>query len=171
MRKKNAGTGVSVGGSSILVIFVLLCLTTFATLSLVSANADLKLTSKTALATSEYYVADARAEELMSFVGDCAGQARFADNETDFRSKLWAMLAQNEEHIMLAENTVAYHVIINETQQLQVRLRVNYPNGDIVREQWKVVNTTDWQPDDESLNIWSGEEEDLGMFDPTKAFQ
>ena len=41
--KKRTQMGLGVGASSILLIFVLLCLTTFATLSLVSAQADARL--------------------------------------------------------------------------------------------------------------------------------
>lgn len=40
---------IGIGISSILSIFVILCLLTFAVLSLVSANADYKLVKKTAL--------------------------------------------------------------------------------------------------------------------------
>ena len=42
----NRGFG-SMGASSVLMIFVVLCLTTFGVLSLVSAKADLRLTDKT----------------------------------------------------------------------------------------------------------------------------
>lgn len=40
---------IGIGISSILLIFVILCLLTFAVLSLVSANADYKLVKKTVL--------------------------------------------------------------------------------------------------------------------------
>ena len=43
MKKEKRSFGLSIGSSSILMVFVVLCLTTFATLSLVSANADYKL--------------------------------------------------------------------------------------------------------------------------------
>ncbi len=65
MAGKKINTGISVGSSSILVIFVVLCLTTFATLSLVSANADYRLTLRVADETADYYAADAQAEELL----------------------------------------------------------------------------------------------------------
>lgn len=69
MREKSGvASGVGVGGSSILVIFVLLCLTTFATLSMVSAGADLRLTDRTVETVQEYYAADARAEEILARV-------------------------------------------------------------------------------------------------------
>lgn len=52
-QKKTSGGGVSVGSSSILVIFVVLALTAFAALSLTTAGSDLRLTQRVARATQE----------------------------------------------------------------------------------------------------------------------
>jgi hypothetical protein len=49
----------SVGGSSILMIFVVLCLTTFGILSYVTANADCKISIKNADTVKNYYEAGA----------------------------------------------------------------------------------------------------------------
>lgn len=46
-----------IGSSSILVIFVILCLVSFAALSIVSANADYKLSTKISARTTAYYAA------------------------------------------------------------------------------------------------------------------
>ena len=59
-------TGIGVGGTSILAIFVVLCLVTLASLSLVSAQADYGLAKKTAEAAQEYYAADAQAERQLA---------------------------------------------------------------------------------------------------------
>lgn len=76
MSKKSPSAGIGVGSSSILAIFVVLCLTAFATLSLVSARADAKLTQKSVDAATDYYGADCAAEqrlaELAATVSDTA---------------------------------------------------------------------------------------------------
>ena len=72
--RKQPGTGIGVGGSSILAVFVVLCLTTFATLSLVSANADLRLSRKSAESVSAYYTADAGAQALLAQLDELARQ-------------------------------------------------------------------------------------------------
>ncbi len=54
--------GISAGATSILLIFVLLALVSFAALSFVSANADYKLTAKVTERTSAYYEAVGRIE-------------------------------------------------------------------------------------------------------------
>lgn len=66
MSKKSPSAGIGVGSSSILAIFVVLCLTAFATLSLVSARADAKLTQKSADAAAAYYAADCAAEQKLA---------------------------------------------------------------------------------------------------------
>ncbi|MEA4854071.1 MAG: hypothetical protein VB082_07330 [Christensenella sp.] len=60
--------GIGIGGVSILAVFVVLCLTTLAVLSLVSARADYALTQKVADATTNYYAADSKAQEKLAYV-------------------------------------------------------------------------------------------------------
>ena len=57
---------VFIGVSSLLVIFIVLCLTTFAALSLTSANADLKMARRAAQTVSEYYAAERRGRALVA---------------------------------------------------------------------------------------------------------
>ena len=56
------GGALGMGSVSILAIFVVLCLTTLAALSLVGAHADYTLAQKNARASASYYAADASAE-------------------------------------------------------------------------------------------------------------
>lgn len=76
-QSKNHSAGVSIGMVSILMIFVVLCLTTFATLSFVSARADLKLSKKASDSVSEYYAADSTAE---TYLAQIASQLETADS-------------------------------------------------------------------------------------------
>ena len=56
--KPKSNFQLSVGGSSILMIFVVLCLTTFGMLSYVTANADSKISTKNAETVQNYYKAN-----------------------------------------------------------------------------------------------------------------
>lgn len=58
--------GVGIGGPSIIMIFVVLCLTTLGALSLMTVHADWKLTQKAADAVTGYYSADNEAEEILA---------------------------------------------------------------------------------------------------------
>ena len=55
---------MSVGVSSMLMIFIVLALTTFAVLSFVTANLDYKWTSKAVDNTKSYYAADVQVQEI-----------------------------------------------------------------------------------------------------------
>src|SRR5699024_12402475 len=61
-RRKNF---LSTGTPSIVLIFVLLCLLTFSVLSVVSARADLNLSTKSADRTTEYYEAENEANDIL----------------------------------------------------------------------------------------------------------
>ena len=55
-----------VGGSSLLVIFAVLCLTVFAMLSLTQAQADRRLAQNSWSAVTGYYRADCQAQEILA---------------------------------------------------------------------------------------------------------
>ena len=56
----------AVGGTSLLVMFAVLCLTTFAVLSLSTVKAGDRLATASAEAVTEYYAADLEAERILS---------------------------------------------------------------------------------------------------------
>lgn len=60
--------GIGIGGVSILAIFVVLALTALASLSFVTAQADYRLASKTAVSQQQYYEADTAAEQRVAEV-------------------------------------------------------------------------------------------------------
>lgn len=146
MQKEKRNTGISVGSSSILVIFVVLCLTTFAALSMVSANADYKLTQKTAQATSAFYAADAAAEEKL---GQVAMVIR-GNPQADWQEKLQPLgisLSYVGEKIILS-----YEVPVDEGKNLCIRLDEN-----LNRLRWQVMPTQEWQGDEAPMGNLLGE--------------
>ena len=56
---------IHIGFSSILMVFTMLCLVTFATLSLITANSDYRLSLKVAEKTTAYYEADTAARNYL----------------------------------------------------------------------------------------------------------
>lgn len=57
---------MNIGSASMLLIFVILCLVSFAALSIASANADRQLTDKITDRTNAYYAACGSAEESLA---------------------------------------------------------------------------------------------------------
>ena len=120
-----------VGGSSLLVIFAVLCLTVFALLGLSTVQAGGRLSQASAQAVSDYYAADCRAEELF---------ARLRAGE------LPAGVTQ-------AGGVYSYTCPIAETRQLCVELQKTGDGWRVLR--WQAESTVPWEPDD-ALNVWDG---------------
>lgn len=129
MRRSDAPTAV--GGSSLLVIFIVLCLTVFAMLSLSSVQADGRLSTASAEAVYAYYAADCAAEEILA--------------------KL--RLGLVPEGVVKEGNRYLYECAVSDTQKLVVEAEVTGTDYRIL--QWKTESVFSWQ-DEDTLNVWDG---------------
>lgn len=125
-----------VGGSSLLIIFAVLCLTVLAMLSLSTTRNNDQLSRASADSVTAYYAADAQAEEIL---------ARLRRGETP------SGVTVDEDG---AGTLCEYAVPISETQELSVSVRLQGEDWEVLR--WKAVSTADWTPDD-SIEVWDGE--------------
>ena len=131
MDKKHRFSFPAVGGSSLLVIFAVLCLTVFALLGLSTVQAGQRLSNASAEAVESYYQADARAEEIL---------ARLRCGEVPEGVTVW-------------DDRYAYECPISETRSLQVEVRLNGEEYTVLR--WQAVSTVEWETDD-NLLVWDG---------------
>lgn len=131
---RRSDTPPAVGGSSLLVIFIVLCLTVFALLSLSSVQADGRLSTASAEAVRAYYAADCEAEGIL------------------------AKLRQGKmpEGVIKQGDSYKYECEISEVQKLVVEAEVSGEEYRILR--WQAVSTTEWKEED-TLNLWDGAEE------------
>ena len=118
-----------VGGSSLLVIFAVLCLTVFALLGFSTVQANKRLADISTQAVSDYYQADSQAEEIL---------ARLRAGEIP-------------EGVRKTGNIYSYRCTISPTQALLVAVQAD--NWQILR--WQAVSTVRWQAV-ESLDLWDG---------------
>ena len=121
-----------VGGSSLLVIFAVLCLTVFAMLSLTQAQADRRLARNSWSAVTGYYQADCQAQEILA-------QLRAGERPQGVTEE--------------GENVFSYACPISDAQTLEVRVRLTGESHEILA--WQAVFTADWQAD-EDLDLWDG---------------
>lgn len=123
----------AVGGSSLLVIFAVLCLTVFALLSLSTVQAGGRLSDHAAQAVLDYYEADSQAEEILCRLrrGEVPAGVETA-----------------------GDGLYRYACPISDTQTLEVEVRVQ--GGDYTLLRWQAVSTTDWQAE-EDMKVWDGE--------------
>ena len=109
----------TVGGTSLLVIFAILCLTTFAVLSIATAEADAHQSHVSAEAVSSFYAADLEAEEIFSLIR--AGEM--------------------PEGVSLNGNVYSYTCKISETQTLFVEIKYESGIYTVLRWQAASLNT------------------------------
>ena len=129
--KNKLSFGLNVGSSSILLVFVLLCLVLFAALSIISANADNKLTKKVLERTTAYYTACNDAELTLSELDESLVTAyKNSIDETDYFSKV------GHQH--------SYTFPISDLQYLKVDVEITYPKNDkdtfYFVKKWQVVS-------------------------------
>lgn len=133
MNKNRRGITL-VGGSSLLVIFSVLCLTVFALLALSTVKADIRIADASIQSIEEYYRADCEAGEILAQIR----QGNVPDGvEQD-------------------GNVYAYSCPVSDTQVLSVIAEVTDTNYKIY--QWKIILTEQWSPD-EYIEVWTPDEE------------
>ncbi|MDE5803299.1 MAG: hypothetical protein K2I22_10325 [Lachnospiraceae bacterium] len=135
-KSKKSGLSFSsgIGSSSILVIFVILCLVSFATLSIVSANADYKLSKKVLDRTTAYYEAEGQA------------QASLAALDAEL-SALYESSSSETAYFKAAGEERTFSFPLSNIQTLKVVVRIQYPKktGDTFYSisSWQTVITSD----------------------------
>ena len=119
MKTTNKFLRPTIGGSSLLVTFAVLCLTTFTLLALSTAQADKRLSNTSVQAVTDYYNADFQAE--------C----------------IFAQLRQGQIPKQVSVNGSNYFFICNisATQNLVVELKKEKETWTILR--WQAVSTTE----------------------------
>lgn len=132
--KKRKLSVPSVGGSSIITIFAVLCFIVFALLSLSTSKANSILSKKSVEAVQKYYQADTRAEEILS------------------------ELRQNKmpDQVYSDGNFYSYQCPIDENQQLSVEVEIDGTSYEI--KKWKKEYIGEWKAD-EKMKVWGGMEE------------
>jgi hypothetical protein len=126
---------INIGLPSIMLIFVVLCLVSFGVLSLVSANADRKLSQKVLTRQEEYYNASNEAQEML------------ADVDTKLHNAYNNSSSKEEYILLISDIPTNYTYPFGDIQSLQVTLSYLYPES--IDEplyqimQWKVVTKDD----------------------------
>ena len=124
-------TPPAVGGSSLLVIFAVLCLTIFALLSLSTVQAERRLSEASYEAVKGYYEADTAAELMLA-------NLRKGSLPNDVTKE---------------DNLYKYTCRVSDTQALEVEVEITEESYRVLR--WQLVSTTEWEAD-ESLDVWNG---------------
>lgn len=178
MKDKQKSYFVNIGSSSLLVIFLILCLVTFAILSLSSARSDYSFSERLAEHKEEYYEASERAEMIVAeidavlagnaadidssglagSVGEESGSGIFSEYLSRLNEALNGIQADGIS-VQLEESegeySVSFRVPAGEQQVLLVALRITdyreHANYYEVKT-WKIVNNENWESE-QPLNL------------------
>lgn len=143
-RKRKNDIGINIGSASILMIFVVLCLVSFAVLAIVSANADWKLTNRVTERTTAYYEACNTAERSLATLD--------AKLLTVYESA-----ADSEEYFATVGQNKSYVIEISDLQSLQVTVSILYPKSEAGPfyeiTTWQVMNVGELEGDEGGVVI------------------
>lgn len=149
MKKKTSRPLLTTGTSTLLLIFVSLCLLTFAVLSLLSARADRNLSRKTAERTSAYYEACNQAEDRLGETDQML--EKFWQETVGEKAYFQAVREAFEDMDFDEENhTLSFSVPLTDTQVLAITLKLQTPEPGstfYTITGWKTVNTAGWTAD------------------------
>lgn len=149
MKKKTSRPLLTTGTSTLLLIFVSLCLLTFAVLSFLSARADQNLSRKTAERTSAYYEACNQAEDRL---GEADQMLEKIWQETANEKAYFQAVRETFEDMNFDEKSrmLSFSVPLTDTQVLTVTLKLRTPESGstfYTISGWKTVNTAEWTAD------------------------
>lgn len=132
-RERESFAPPAVGGSSLLVIFAVLCLTVFALLGLSTAQAGTRVSQKGADSVKEYYLLDTAAEQVFASIraGQTPQGVTQSGNQYDF--------------------TVS---VSGGTQKLAVSILSE--NGSYRVQRWQLVSASEWTAED-TRRVWNGD--------------
>jgi len=151
MSKRKVQTSfMNIGASSLLVIFLTLCIAVFAVLSLSGAKSDYSFSLKTAEYKTAYYTACNKSEEVIAAVdaglsdiaSSCSGKDSFyqkasAELKTKFNETDLTVHSQNEIP------TVSWKIQINDTQYLYTEIMLQWTSDkkDLYSiKKWQVIS-------------------------------
>ena len=135
----------NIGFSSLLIIFVILCLVTFAILSLSAAAADDNRSRRAADRQTDYYAAVLEAEEICRDIDDLLSEGREAALETYSHGDISLTLSETD-----GIRSVSFLVPAGESRHLEVALQLTEAGADHYYEilRWETGNDSEWQGDE-----------------------
>ena len=165
----------NIGASSLLVIFLILCLVTFAILTLTSAKSDADFAEKLAHHKTNYYAACNTAESTLDEIDAVLADAwQLSDTDTsknstssdtaavftEIETQLTALNSREQLQLSMnftqSEPTVSYAVAIDDKQNLCVTLTLAAApaKGEAYYRisQWQVQSSGEWNGD-QTLNL------------------
>ena len=151
MKQKNDRPLISIGTVSLVLIFTMLCLVTFSVLSLSSAEADMRLSRKSADRVSAYYDAENRMSDVLFRISGCMEQSTDSPEAASWYLGLRSSLEGVDNLTFTDDSHLCCSVPLETDQLLYVVLELVYDGpgrpGHYEILTWEVRSTYDWDSD------------------------
>lgn len=160
--KNNRQIYPGVGISSILMIFVILCLTAFGILSFSTARSDWQLTQKNVQSIHSYYDADAKAQEVLAQTD--LELARLLRENPSFSNRQLASHLNGQlvmdTQLSIPENSsgteLAFSVPVGSMQKIQVKLELVSESQRYRILSYQLSPSEEWSGENQPLDVWDG---------------
>jgi len=159
MRDKTGMGVMNTGGASfLLVIFVLLCLTTFAALTMASAGSGFRLTQRAMQASTEYYAADSEAEEILALIDAILYNVSSSPAPRGYLADAIRQINRNIYFYPTSPGMawISYYIPLARTGVLVVELEVDYTAASFNIVRWSLEHEAPDVLDSGTLTLWQG---------------
>lgn len=146
--KQREEHGVGIGNASILLIFIVLTLTIFSVLTLLSAKSEAETAERSAKAVQSYYAADREACIKLESVREAIDAAFSVDDLCEALRSMGCTVAENAEGL-----TISYRTEVDANRRIYSELR--YENGKLTETAWKTEGMGQLEIDD-GIDVWDG---------------
>lgn len=151
MNKMKQEYRIGTGATSMLMIFIALCLTTLAILAITSARTDLSMTGRNEEMILGYYEAASEAQEILSRLdGEIAKVRGAATDENSYLEKIASVKLDGVELTHPEERLIAFALNAGHGGVLQVAVEAT-PFGDAgrryVMRRHVLIADGEWEPD------------------------
>lgn len=146
---------VNIGLTSLILIFIILCLATFSLLSLSSARGDQSLALRSAQAVAEYYRADAEGEKWLKQADAILQKETVAGTMSQEEIKTLAGNVASELGCNVDEETgyISTDISMERGQALHIDLALTGDENRYEVRSWYVYDSGNYEIDD-SMPVW-----------------
>ena len=154
MAGESSRNKINIGASSLILIFIVLCMATFGLLSLSSARGDLELARRNGEAVRGYYKADSQGQQWLREVDQILGEEMLGEEDSaqsmlDIKDRLGDIYDMDT-------GVIAADIPMDRGQSLHIELALMCGEKHYDIRSWYVYNSEEYEIDD-SMPVWGGE--------------
>ncbi len=148
---------VNIGLTSLILIFIILCLATFSLLSLSSARGDQSLAARSAQAVTEYYRADAQGEKWLKQADAILQKEAVTGivSQEEIQSLVKKVASQLGCNVDEETGYINTDIFMERGQALHIDLALTGDESRYEVKSWYVYDSGNYEIDD-SMPVWGG---------------